>query len=74
MESYGKVPVEEFDAARERLVDPSADDFHTFREDYEFWGAEDGEVHALYKGRCTVCSLATKLELSKRFWPDTVGA
>lgn len=74
MDSYGKVPVEEFDAAREALVDPTRDNFHTFREDYEFWGAEDGEVHGQYKGRCTVCGLEARLELSKRFWADTVDA
>lgn len=62
---YGKVPVEEFDKARAALIEddealcsPTA--FLTFREDYKFFGAEDGVVTVRYKGECTKCK--TKLE------------
>jgi len=55
-EAYGKVSIEEFEAMRAdtpETVDP--EDFRTFREDYEFWGARDGVVHASYKGHCKEC-------------------
>jgi hypothetical protein len=58
-DAYGKVPMAEFTemtaAARafsQTKVDP------TFREDYEFYGAEDGVVVAAYRGQCTVCALS----------------
>lgn len=55
-ESYGQIPLPEFDALRQRAdqgIDTAA--LRTFREDYEFYGAEDGIVIASYKGRCHVC-------------------
>jgi hypothetical protein len=65
---YGQIPVEEFDAKRAALTEPDPDDFSTFREDYEFYGAEEGEVKARYSGVCTVCGLAVELKEAKRFW------
>jgi hypothetical protein len=67
---YGQVPVEEFDAARAALVEPKADDFVTFREDYEWYGASTGEVSGSYRGGCSKCGLNTEVETTRRFWPD----
>jgi hypothetical protein len=66
---YGSVPVEEFDALRAGLADLDAESYRTLREDYEFWGASDGEVQADYRCSCTVCGLSGELKASKRFWP-----
>lgn len=66
---YGKVPPEEFDRLREELPVLNPEDFRTFREDYEFYGADEGEVKASYSGHCTKCGLRTDLKTSKRFWP-----
>lgn len=70
MALYGVVPVEEFDAQRDALAEPTEGDFTTFREDYEFYGASWGEVHATYKGDCSQCSLHVELKTSKKFWPE----
>jgi hypothetical protein len=67
---YGTIPVEEFDQRREALVEPDPHEFVTFREDYEFYGADKGEIHADYKGACTECGLSVDLSAAKRFWPD----
>lgn len=63
--SYGKVPVEEFDAARRLLTDDMAafeKRTPTFREDYEFYGAESGTVTASYSGGCRECGLSLDFE------------
>lgn len=65
---YGKVQVEMFDEARTALKEPDAEDFRTFREDYEFYGADEGEVHASYKGSCSKCDLSAELSESRRFY------
>jgi hypothetical protein len=62
---YGKVSVEEFDAARKGLVVPQREDFVTFREDYETSGAASGIVTVTYSGTCTVCRLALSFEHSE---------
>lgn len=72
MALYGTIPVEEFDAKRAALPETSPADseiYTTFREDYEFYGAEDGEIHASYAGACSVCGLSVTLATSKRFYP-----
>jgi hypothetical protein len=55
---YGKVPVEEFDLRRkayeERLRERPEP---TFREDYEIYGADTGELHIRYGGGCVICGL-----------------
>jgi hypothetical protein len=63
---YGKVSVEEFDAARAALE--LEDVGHTFREDYEFYGAEGGEITAEYSGHCTRCDLGLDFKHERRFW------
>lgn len=57
---YGKVPVEEFDRERSRLADTKATldtQCHTFREDYEVYGAGEGVVTVEYHGCCSGCGL-----------------
>lgn len=55
-EAYGKLPIEEFDALRERASVPlDTEKCRTFREDYEFWGSETGVIHVSYSGHCSVC-------------------
>jgi hypothetical protein len=73
MATYGQVPVEEFDAARAALQTVSEDACCTLREDYEFYGAEEGEVHAVYKCYCAMCGLSGELKASERFWTEADG-
>jgi hypothetical protein len=40
----------------------------TFREDYEFYGAEEGEVTASYSGECQACGLAVNFREQRRFF------
>ena len=57
-EAYGKVPVEEWDAMRSAQSDAEAEgQEHTLREDYEFYGADEGEVVSSYSCSCTKCGL-----------------
>lgn len=58
--SYGQVPVHEFDAARRDLAaDRAAFERRpeTFREDYEIYGAAEGEIVVDYSGHCEKCGL-----------------
>lgn len=43
----------------------------TFREDYEFYGADTGTVYVSYSGRCTVCGYGVSFE-SEHPIPDKV--
>lgn len=70
MDTYGLVPVDEFDAARAALSPVDEDAYTTLREDYEFFGADKGEVQATYSCGCTICGLGTELEASRRFWSE----
>lgn len=73
-DSYGKVPVEEFDRARAHLeaerLKLESDKFRTWREDFDVTGAEDGTVQFDYRGSCSVC----RLELKFVFEQDIPGA
>lgn len=67
-ESYGKVPVDEFDEARRKLaIDRKVFENRerTFREDYEFYGAEEGIVTTDYSGLCSKCGLKLKFRESR---------
>lgn len=56
--AYGTVTVDEFDQMRRDLTEAeSAPIAATLREDYEFYGAEDGTVIAEYRCSCTKCGL-----------------
>lgn len=65
---YGVVPAEEWKAALEAIKAVSPEDFRTFREDYEIYGAETGEIKVSYSGHCSKCDLGTDFEDSRRFW------
>ena len=61
--AYGKVPVEEWDQMRKEQADAEqVRPERTFREDYEFFGAEDGVVTASYRGNCMICGLTLEFE------------
>lgn len=56
VESYGKIPIEEFDALRAKADAGVKDEnFRTFREDYEIYGAPDGVIKVRYSGYCQIC-------------------
>lgn len=56
--AYGVLPVDEFDAMRAAFIARAkAEPPTTFREDYEFWGVEDGVLRIDYGGECQVCGL-----------------
>lgn len=58
-EAYGKVPLDEWDRMRAEPVPEGTSELQElFREDYEFYGAEDGEVVADYSGSCAACGLS----------------
>lgn len=69
MESYGQIPVEDFDAARAALKDVNPEDYQTFREDYEFYGAEEGHVVASYHGACGKCGLSLEFKHEEDLHP-----
>ena len=54
--AYGVLPIEEFERLRAEADKPIKID-ETVREDYEFYGFEDGLVRARYKGACMKCGL-----------------
>lgn len=70
MATYGTVPIAEFDAARAALLSFDPEKYRTFREDYEFYGAEEGEVCADYSGHCSKCGLGVDFKASRRFYPE----
>lgn len=56
--AYGNVAPEEYERLRaEAQVPVDEDSFRTFREDYEFYGAEKGTITASYSGHCQTCNL-----------------
>lgn len=67
---YGVLPIEEFDALRSELA-KGIDErkIQTFREDYEFYGAESGEVKYSYSGHCQVCGLGVDFDGVRTFYP-----
>lgn len=65
---YGQIPSEGWRAQLAALEAVDPEKFRTFREDYEIYGAEQGEVEAHYKGHCEVCDLDCRFDYSKRFW------
>lgn len=69
--AYGAVPLDEYlaldQAAKAADV---AFEKQTFREDYEFYGAEEGTVTASYNGHCGVCGLTCSFEHSVTFDPE----
>lgn len=75
--AYGSVSVAEFDEMREALAASRThhdeyNSFRTFREDYEIYGAEEGEVTVSYRGGCSTCGL--RLEFEHAHTLDVGGA
>jgi alkylation response protein AidB-like acyl-CoA dehydrogenase len=59
-EGYGKVPVAEYAELQSKLAEAAVKAHagsQTFREDYEIYGAADGDVVVDYGGSCTECGL-----------------
>lgn len=42
--------------------------YSTFREDYEFYGAETGTLEISYSGQCTKCGLKLQFKEEKEFY------
>lgn len=57
LNSYGTIKAEEYEQALATIKDIDPEDFRTFRENYAFYGAEDGVVKADYSGYCAECGL-----------------
>ena len=71
VEAYGKVTVAEFDALRANYDAAAAKPLpQTFREDYEFSGAAEGQVTADYHGSCSACGLEVAFDHSVAFYPE----
>lgn len=77
-ESYGKVALSVYESMQHRLQEArkAAEDGHTgggrndtFREAYEFYGAETGTLTVSYHGQCTVCDLELSIEEQHPFYP-----
>lgn len=74
-ELYGKIPHDEWLAKNASLKPVDSEDFRTFREDYEFYGAQAGEIVADYSGNCSVCNLGVDFKINRRFWsPESPDA
>lgn len=74
-EAYGKVDPDEYEALREIARRPlDLEPFRTFREDYEFYGADEGTVVATYEGECSVCSLHVKFRHERQFFDRETGS
>lgn len=57
--AYGTVPAAEYERIHAERAAFAAESIEpTFREDYEFWGAEDGVLNINYSGACQKCGLA----------------
>jgi hypothetical protein len=65
---YGTVPIAEFDRRRAELTDIDPEQYRTFREDYEIYGAESGTVVVDYRGGCAACGASARIEHSSVFW------
>lgn len=69
MESqYGVLSQEEYDRLKIEFQTVRADLDRTFREDYEFYGAETGVLHISYHGECGECGLKLLVDEKKEFY------
>src|SRR5258708_6440644 len=73
-DSYGKVNLEDYELLVEQLADVKHEKAQkigsaTFREDYEFYGAETGTLQISYRGQCTKCGLSHKIHEERVFYP-----
>ena len=58
-QAYGNLPLDDWKLLDRDALEAAVEDItrKTFREDWEVFGAEDGEVVFNYGGHCEVCSL-----------------
>lgn len=75
--AYGQIPIEDFDRLRSEAaaieVNPAAEAFQTFREDYEIYGADRGSIRIEYGGGCDTCGLSFSFQDERPFY-DRVTA
>mgnify|MGYP001563408306 CR=1 FL=1 len=68
-EGYGVLPIDEFDTLRTKLAGGiDEESLRTYREDYEFYGAEDGVITASYSGHCDKCKVGLDFEEKRGFY------
>lgn len=68
---YGKLDKNEWLSRYEQLQRRAEPNNNTFKEDYEFYGAETGTLSIRYTGRCTECNLFLEFNHDIRFYPET---
>lgn len=66
---YGKLDADQWLAKVGGLAATEQPDFETFREDYEFSGADIGALSIEYHGECTKCSLSCTYNKYIPFYP-----
>jgi hypothetical protein len=67
---YGTVPLEEYEAERDKLEPVVGESFATFREDWEFTRPDSGTISVSYGGGCRTCGLGVTLTAEKTFFPE----
>ena len=71
---YGIITWEEFIAALDQLPEkPSVQGSFTFKEEYDFHGAENGVVTWKYSGSCTKCKISVSGSGELPFYPYPDG-
>jgi len=68
VDAYGKVTPEEYERLRDKALEPFDGEFATFREDYEFYGANEGTITASYSGHCSTCGLDAQFSYEFPFY------
>ena len=69
VDAYGHVSPEEYERLRAEAQAPIDEDlFQTFREDYEFYGVDDGTITASYGGYCETCRLSVNFKHEHKFY------
>lgn len=69
-QTYGEVPQDEWEKTKAEAIAAETafeQSEPTMREDYEFYGTEDGTVKLYYRGCCTACGLSLDFEYERDF-------
>jgi hypothetical protein len=71
-DDYGKLPRDQYLALLEELTvaEHHSTVPNTFREDYEFYGAEEGTVYIRYSGYCKICTLQVRVSEELDFFKN----
>jgi len=70
-EAYETIPVDEWDLMREEArIEDEIRVEATFREDYEFCGADEGTLYISYSGACSKCGLSLEHKDEIKFYPE----